>query len=84
MGIYHLPEELPFNSKILVLDTQYIESASDAEAYIILDLERKFEDPDLNKIPAKVVLVDTMQKKYMLFKYNVVLGDLRDYDQYSV
>ena len=69
--------ELQINDNILFFDYN-IESLinSKQKGIIILDLSRKIEEPDLKRFAAKIVLYNTLQEKYEIEKFNIVLGEL--------
>ncbi|MEW9698467.1 hypothetical protein [Paenibacillus sp. SI8] len=70
-----LPKETVYYGRTLVLPDEFLINPQ-FEAFFIVDFSRKFDDPDLNKTPALVVQPLTKQDKYMLFKYQVVLGEV--------
>ncbi|MFD2670544.1 hypothetical protein [Marinicrinis sediminis] len=73
-----LPKEISYKNHIFVLPKEINEIDPHAEAYFILDFDRKFEDPDLNKRPVQVAYVHNHQDKYLLNKYHVILGSLSE------
>lgn len=78
MLMIQLPQEVQFQGYTLVLPQANNEVNPHQESYFILDFDRKFEDPDLNKRPVKIAYVSNNQDKYLLFKYNVVIGSLSE------
>ena len=69
--------ELQYGDKILVFECN-IESVikSKQKGIIILDFSRRTEEPDLKKLPARFEIYCTLQEKYLIEKFNVVLGEL--------
>lgn len=69
--------ELQYGDKILVFDCN-IESVikSKQKGIIILDFSRRTEEPDLKKFPARFEIYYTLQERYLIEKFNVILGEL--------
>lgn len=78
MLMIQLPQEVRFQGYTLVLPQLNNEVDPNREAFFILDFDRKFEDPDLNKRPVKIAYVANYQDRYLLFKYNIVIGSLSE------
>ncbi|QEH69050.1 hypothetical protein QTL86_07925 [Cellulosilyticum sp. ST5] len=72
-----LPQEVIVNNKKLILDKVYNVNVN-IEGYFILDLNRQFEHPDLECIPAIYLECNDKYQRYQIFKYNVVLGKRED------
>ncbi|MOA64173.1 hypothetical protein D3C78_1901430 [compost metagenome] len=71
------PLEWILGDRVIVFESQYqIERRQ--QGYIVLDFERKFEDPDLNKLPAKLISVENLEQSYLIYKYEVILGEFKD------
>jgi hypothetical protein len=73
-----LPEEIEIDGKILVLSKESLYIYPDQEGLFILDFSRDFEDPDLSKTPALAISVNSSEEKYLIKKYNLVLGEFSD------
>jgi hypothetical protein len=73
-----LPEEIEIDGKILVLPKNGTYIYPDQEGIFILDFSRDFEDPDLSKTPAIAISVNSNEEKYLIKKYNLVLGEFSD------
>ncbi|WP_029688872.1 hypothetical protein [Thermoanaerobacter sp. A7A] len=73
-----IPREIKIKDKILVLPYDQYPIDESAEGFFILDFSRKFEDPDLSKLPALPIKVSSKQEKYLIKKYNVILGEFKD------
>ena len=69
--------ELQYGDKIFVFDCN-IESVIKykQKGIIILDFGRRTEEPDIKKFPARFEIYCTLQEKYLIEKFNVVLGEL--------
>ena len=69
--------ELQYNDKILVFDCN-IQSVIETKqkGVIILDFSRRTEEINLKKFPARVEIYSTLQERYLIEKFNVVLGEL--------
>lgn len=73
-----IPKEIKIKDKILILPDNECTIDANEEGYFILDFSRKFEDPDLTKLPALPVKAYSKQDKYLIKKYNVILGEFKD------
>lgn len=71
-------KEVELNGKILCLPYDGIVIHEEDQGYFILDFSRKFEEENLNKLPALYISISTKQERYQLFKYNVILGEVKD------
>ena len=69
--------ELQYGDKILVFDCN-IENVIETKqkGIFILDFGRRTEEPDIKKFPARFEIYCTLQEKYLIEKFNVVLGEL--------
>jgi len=73
-----IPREIKIKDKILVLPYDQYPINENEEGFFVLDFSRKFEDPDLLKLPAVSIKVSSKQEKYLIKKYNVILGEFKD------
>ena len=73
-----LPKEIQSGGKTLVFPENTTINLN-KEGYFVLDFYRKFEDPDLNKIPAKPVEIKSNSHQYLIEKFNIILGKFKDY-----
>jgi len=73
-----IPREIKIKDKILVLPYDQYPINENEEGFFVLDFSRKFEDPDLSKLPAVSIKVSSKQEKYLIKKYNVILGEFKD------
>jgi hypothetical protein len=46
--------------------------------YAVIDFERNFDDPDLQRVPASIMIANTLQDKYLIEKYNIVIGEVKE------
>lgn len=74
-----LSTEVSINKKKLILDKEYLID-SNREGYFVLDLDRQFENPDLDCLPAVYVECQDKYERYELFKFNIILGRREDID----
>lgn len=72
-----LSQEVVVNNKRLILDKIYTVDLN-KEGYFILDLNRQFENPDLECFPAIYLECDSKFQRHQIFKYNIILGKKED------
>ncbi|MFD2671261.1 hypothetical protein [Marinicrinis sediminis] len=70
-----LTEEWIYQDHILILP-HAVTLHPEQKHYFVIDFSRKFTEPDLRKLPAMVMSARTKQEKYIIHKYNVVLGEV--------
>lgn len=73
-----IPKEIKIKGKILVLPYDQYPVDENEEGFFVLDFLRRFEDPDLSKLPVLPVRVSSKQERYLIKKYNVILGEFKD------
>ncbi len=72
-----IPETVRMNGETLVF-TGPIRLSPRFKGYAVLDWRRKFDDPDLEKLPAIWLAAETPEQEYLIRKYEVVLGTVAD------
>ncbi|SHF05296.1 hypothetical protein SAMN02745195_01742 [Thermoanaerobacter uzonensis DSM 18761] len=73
-----IPKEIKVGGRIMVLPYDQYPLDENEEGFFILDFSRKFEDPDLSKFPVLPIKVSSKQERYLIKKYNVILGEFKD------
>lgn len=74
---YHIPQIVQLNEQTFAFQQEHwIQKGQ--PGFIVLDLMRKFEDPDLSRLPAKLMAYSTLEQAYLIRKYEVVLGEFHE------
>ncbi|KGE19587.1 hypothetical protein [Paenibacillus wynnii] len=72
-----IPESVEIND-ITVVFIENFRIRKEFRGYVVLDWQRKFEEADLNSLPALLLASDSLEKDYLIRKYEVILGTAED------
>ncbi|MDF2474234.1 MAG: hypothetical protein K0R21_2016 [Anaerocolumna sp.] len=72
-----LPKEFELNGKKVVLEGPLYGVVGE-RIYAVIDFERNFDHPDLQRVPTSIMIANTLQDKYLIEKYNIVIGEVRE------
>lgn len=73
----NIPKSFQLLEKWVVLEQAY-DHVEAKKILVAIDLDRNFDEANLNVLPAKILLANTLQEEYSIRNYNIILGEVTE------